>query len=52
MKNDLPAATQIPDGEFMECSAKNGDGVYEVFDFATRAALGMIPKKKGGCRLA
>jgi len=36
---------------YLECSAKTGDGVREVFQYATRAALlsKTGKKKKGGC---
>ncbi|KAF7249744.1 Transforming protein RhoA, partial [Varanus komodoensis] len=37
---------------YMECSAKTKDGVREVFEMATRAALqARRGKKKSGCRL-
>ena len=32
---------------YLECSAKNRDGVREVFDMATRAAL----QRKGCCKI-
>lgn len=35
---------------YMECSAKTKDGVREVFEMATRAAL-QAKKKKSGCLL-
>jgi Ras family protein A len=46
-------ARKISAYKYLECSAKSGDGVREVFEQATRAAL-MINKKKkssGHCTL-
>jgi len=35
---------------YLECSAKTGEGVREVFQYATRAALlTRHPRKKKGC---
>merc|ERR1711907_5275 len=36
---------------YIECSAKNMDNIREVFEVATRAALTIKTKKKGGCAL-
>jgi len=36
---------------YLECSAKTKDGVWEVFETATRAALQVKKKKKGLCCL-
>ena len=39
-------AKQINAVAYLECSAKNKDGVREVFETATRAALNMKKKSK------
>ena len=36
---------------YLECSAKRKEGVKEVFDTVTRAALQMMKKKKKSCVL-
>jgi Ras family protein A len=41
-------AKKIGAREYIECSAKNGEGVREVFEHATRAALVSRTKKKRG----
>lgn len=42
-------AEKINAYSYLECSAKTKDGVREVFETATRAALQTKKKKKGGC---
>lgn len=36
---------------YLECSSKSKEGVREVFETATRAALQVKKKKKGGCSI-
>ena len=40
---------QINAYSYLECSAKTKEGVRDVFETATRAALQTKKKKKGGC---
>ena len=45
-------AQRIGAKQYLECSAKTNEGVREVFQYATRAALIARPggrKKHGGC---
>lgn len=44
-------AEQIHAFAYLECSAKTKEGVREVFETATRAALQVKKKKKGKCLL-
>ena len=44
-------AEKISAFSYLECSAKTKDGVREVFETATRAALQVRKKKKGKCVL-
>jgi hypothetical protein len=39
-------AEKIQAYKFLECSAKNGEGLQEVFEHATRAALLAVKKKR------
>lgn len=54
MKSDeaRDMANRINAFGYLECSAKTKDGVREVFEMATRAALQAKRRgKKGGCNL-
>jgi len=53
VKNDegRTMADKISAFSYLECSAKTKDGVREVFETATRAALQTKKKKKGKCTL-
>jgi len=44
-------ADKIGAYDFLECSAKTNEGVREVFETATRAALQTKKKKRGLCTL-
>lgn len=41
-------AEKIQAYKFLECSAKSGEGLNEVFEHATRAALLAVKKKRKG----
>ena len=43
----MAVAQKIGAKHYLECSAKTGEGVREVFQYATRAALLSRGKKKG-----
>lgn len=43
----MAVAQKIGAKHYLECSAKTGEGVREVFQYATRAALLSRNKKKG-----
>ncbi|PVU91112.1 hypothetical protein BB561_004565 [Smittium simulii] len=45
----MAVATKIGAYQYLECSAKDNDGVREVFETATRAALQTKTKKKRLC---
>jgi Ras family protein A len=48
----MAVASKIGAKHYLECSARTGEGVREVFQYATRAALLSRPKgsrKKNGC---
>ena len=50
LEQDESMANRIGAFGYMECSAKTKDGVREVFEMATRAALqDRRGKKKSGC---
>jgi Ras homolog gene family, member A len=42
----MAVAQKIGARHYLECSAKTGEGVREVFQYATRAALLSKPKGK------
>ena len=44
-------ADKIGAFSYLECSAKSKDGVRQVFEMATRAALQSKKKRKGNCTL-
>ena len=44
-------AEKVGADTYLECSAKTREGVREVFDAATRAALSKRRKKKGICAI-
>jgi Ras family protein A len=51
-KKGKAVANKIGAYTYLECSAKTGEGIREVFENATRAALTVRQKKKksgGGC---
>jgi Ras homolog gene family, member A len=43
----MAVAQKIGARQYLECSAKSGEGVREVFQYATRAALLSRPKGTG-----
>lgn len=47
----MAVAQKIGARHYLECSARTGEGVREVFQYATRAALltRTKTKKHGGC---
>ncbi|OMH86190.1 GTP-binding protein rho1 [Zancudomyces culisetae] len=47
----MSVAQKIGAFKYLECSAKTNDGVREVFEAATRAALLSKTKKKRGCSI-
>lgn len=42
----MAVAQKVGAKQYLECSAKTGEGVREVFQYATRAALLSRPKGK------
>ncbi len=47
----MACAEKIGAYKYVECSAKSGEGVKEVFEYATRASLLSKTKKKRACLL-
>lgn len=49
----MAVASQIHAKHYLECSARTGEGVREIFQYATRAALLMQKRKKNksGCSI-
>ncbi|PVV00044.1 hypothetical protein BB559_000172 [Furculomyces boomerangus] len=47
----MAVANKIGAYKYLECSAKTNDGVRQVFETATRAALQTKTKKKRGCMI-
>ncbi|ORY00760.1 RhoA protein [Basidiobolus meristosporus CBS 931.73] len=48
-QDGMSVAQKIGAYKYLECSAKNGEAVRDVFEHATRAALLTKTKKKKGC---
>jgi len=49
MEEGQQMAARIGAYQYLECSAKSGDGVREVFECATRAALLNVKKRRHHC---
>lgn len=48
----MAVAQKIGAKQYLECSARTGEGVREVFQYATRSALVSRTKKKNsGCAI-
>ena len=48
-KEGSETATQIGARKYLECSSLTGEGVDDVFEAATRAALLTFDKRKSSC---
>uniref|UniRef100_A0AAV2KBG1 Uncharacterized protein n=1 Tax=Knipowitschia caucasica TaxID=637954 RepID=A0AAV2KBG1_KNICA len=48
-KDGRAMAARIGAYDYLECSAKTKEGIWEVFEAATRAALQKRPKQSGNC---